>query len=111
MDLPAALGSIGRAIRVSSGSTILTAARADATPTPTTLQTAVREAADTLRTTPRDRKLYRVLERTYLEPAATQEAAAEVLGLPFSTYRYQLSSALMRVTEWLWRCEMEGGTQ
>jgi hypothetical protein len=81
---------------------------ADGVPTATTLQALLREAAESLRTIPRDRKLYRALERTYLEPAETQEAAAELLGLPFSTYRYQLTSGTARVTEWLWRLELEG---
>jgi hypothetical protein len=39
---------------------------------------------------------------TFFEPAATQELAAERLGLPFSTDRYQLTGAVRRVTERLW---------
>lgn len=60
------------------------------------------EAAQQLRLKPRDEKFYRALEATYFEPAATQELAAERLGLPFGTYRYQLGKAVERVTEWLW---------
>lgn len=66
------------------------------------LRQALWEAAQQLRLRPRDEKFYRALEATYLEPAATQELAAERLGLPFGTYRYQLSKAIERVTEWLW---------
>jgi hypothetical protein len=58
------------------------------------------------RSTPRDEKLYRALHRTYLQPAATQELAAESLGLPFSTYRYHLTIAITRLTEWLWQREL-----
>jgi hypothetical protein len=38
--------------------------------------------------------------------APTQEAAAEVLGLPFSTYRRHLAKALDQVTELLWSVEI-----
>ena len=68
-------------------------------PTAATLQELLRDAAATLRGNPKDEKLYRALSRTYFEPAATQELAAEVLGLPFSTYRYHLTAGLGRVTE------------
>jgi hypothetical protein len=74
----------------------------------TALQQLIREAAQTLKTNPKDEKLYRALERTYLEPAATQELAAEVLDLPFSTYRRHLSSGVERVVTWLWQQELYG---
>jgi|DewCreStandDraft_4_1066084.scaffolds.fasta_scaffold02272_16 hypothetical protein len=67
------------------------------------LRQALWEAAQQLRLKPRDEKFYRALEATYLEPAATQELAAERLSLPFGTYRYQLNKAVERVTEWLWQ--------
>jgi hypothetical protein len=73
-----------------------------------TLQTLLREAAQALKSNPKDEKLYRALERTYLEPAATQEIAAELLDLPFSTYRRHLSSGIDRVVEWLWQQELYG---
>ena len=75
-------------------------------PTSATLQALLREAAETLRANPKDAKYYRALQRTYLEPAATQELAAEALGLPFSTYRYHLSGGIARVIDWLWRREL-----
>jgi hypothetical protein len=77
-------------------------------PTAATLQALLREAADSLRAAPRDEKLYRALLRTYFEPAATQELAAELLDLPFSTYRYHLAGGIARVTEWLWQRELHG---
>jgi hypothetical protein len=77
-------------------------------PTPATLQALLREAAATLRASPREERLYQVLACTFFEPAATQELAAERLGLPFSTYRYQLAGAVRRVTERLWRRELHG---
>jgi hypothetical protein len=73
-----------------------------------TLRTLIRDAAAQLRDTPRDEKLYRALQRTYLEPAATQELAAERLGLPFSTYRRHLGRGVARVTASLWRQELHG---
>ena len=55
-----------------------------------------------------DEKLYRALDATYLRPAANQEAAAERLGLPFSTYRRHLSTGVERVAAWLWERELHG---
>jgi len=72
------------------------------------LQSLLREAAESLRGHPRDEKLYRALWHTYIEPAPTQEAAAELLDLPFSTYRRHLRAGLERATEWLWLRELYG---
>jgi AAA ATPase domain len=72
------------------------------------LEGLLRAAVDALRQHPRDDKLLRAVERTYLRPAPTQEAAAEVLGLPFSTYRRHLSQAVGRIVDWLWDHEVYG---
>ena len=48
----------------------------------------------------------RVLERTYLRAVPSQEAAAQLLGLPFSTYRRHLALALERLVEVLWSIEI-----
>ena len=53
-------------------------------------------------------KRHRALTLTYVEAAPTQEAAAERLGLPFSTYRRHLTSAVDRVSDILWRHELGG---
>lgn len=67
-------------------------------------ETAQRElAAD-----PRDERALRALTVTYLTPAATQEAAAERLGLPFSTYRRHLGLGVDRVVATLWHRELHG---
>jgi hypothetical protein len=74
-------------------------------------------AADRLRATfeaavarlgdePRAERLRDVLHRTYLRPAPTQEAAAEVLGLSFSTYRRCLAKAIDELTDRLWAIEI-----
>jgi hypothetical protein len=75
---------------------------------PDALQALLREAVDTLTDTPMDTKLHRALRHTYLTPAPTQEQAAELLGLPFNTYRYHLAKGIERVTDWLWRREIAG---
>lgn len=62
----------------------------------------LRAAVESLTAEPRDQRLYRALDRTYLRPAPTQECAAEVLGLPFSTYRRHLTLGVARVTDLLW---------
>jgi len=48
----------------------------------------------------------RVLTRTYLRGNVTQEAAAEVLGLAFSTYRRRLTMAHERLADALWAIEL-----
>jgi TolB-like protein/Flp pilus assembly protein TadD len=51
--------------------------------------------------------LYRVLDLTYFNPAPKQEAAADRLGLSFSTYRRHLTAGVDRITEWLWQQEQQ----
>jgi hypothetical protein len=55
---------------------------------------------------PRAETLARVLDRTFLRPAPTREAAAEVLGLVFSTYRRHLAKAVERLADLLWAVEI-----
>ena len=66
------------------------------------------EAAATLADHPRDDKLLRAVDRSYLRPARTQEAAAAALGLPFSTYRRHLTQGVTRIVSWLWDQEVYG---
>ena len=70
------------------------------------LKSKISEGAEALRVHPRDEKLFLALDRTYLHPAPTQEAAAELLDLPFSTYRRHLTSGIQRLTEILWEQEI-----
>ena len=72
------------------------------------LEAVLREGAATLARHPRDDKLLRAVDRTYLRPAGTQEAAAAVLGLPFSTYRRHLTQGMTRIVSWLWDQEVYG---
>jgi len=73
---------------------------------PARLQRLLTEAADALFSSPRDQRLRRVLELGYFRPAAPkQEAAAERLGLAFSTYRRHISTACDRLAAWLWDSE------
>jgi hypothetical protein len=57
---------------------------------------------------PRAGKPHRALDVTYLRGAPTQEAAAERLGLSFSTYRRHLITGIERLSEELWRREVTG---
>ena len=75
---------------------------------PEALRGLLREALDALRDDPRSEKLMRALECTYVRPAPTQEAAAELLNLPFSTYRGHLTRGLEWVVDWLWQRELYG---
>ncbi|MDP9352123.1 MAG: ATP-binding protein [Chloroflexota bacterium] len=77
-------------------------------PTSAAIQALLREAADTLTANSKDQKLHRAVWHTYLKPALTQERAAELLDLPFSTYRYQLTKGVDRIVDWLWQHELHG---
>ncbi len=72
------------------------------------LQAIIKTATETLQASPRDAKLYRAVYHTYLQPAPTQEQAAELLDVPFSSYRRHLKSGIQRVTEMMWREEIGG---
>jgi len=72
------------------------------------LRRLVAQTAERLCANPRDEKLFHALERTYIKPAATQEAAAELLDLPFSTYRRHLTKGVQRLAELLWEREISG---
>jgi len=72
------------------------------------LQAHLKAAADGLQASPRDAKLYRAVYHTYLQPAPTQEQAAELLDVPFSTYRRHLKSGVQRIIEILWQEELSG---
>ena len=78
-------------------------------PSAAALEALVCAAVETLREHPRDDKLWRAVERTYVRPATTQERAAAALGLPFSTYRRHLTQGVDRVVAWLWDQEVYGG--
>jgi class 3 adenylate cyclase len=75
--------------------------------TPQALRALVAETAKALFASERDQRLYHVLDLTYLNPASKQEAAASRLGLPYSTYRRHLTAGVDRLTEWLWKQELE----
>jgi hypothetical protein len=60
------------------------------------------EAAQVLKADPRADAQYRVVDRTYLRPAPTQEKAAELLDLPLTTYRRYRDRGVEAITDWLW---------
>lgn len=70
------------------------------------LREIVRNTAETLQQTPKQAKFYRALHHTYFQPAPTQERAAELLDLPFSTYRRHLRSGIDFLVETLWQREI-----
>ncbi len=73
------------------------------------LRSAINRCVDALTSNPRDAKLARALQITYIEPAPTQEIASERLDIPFSTYRRHLQTGIARVAEMLWAREVGGG--
>lgn len=75
------------------------------------LQNMLQEAVETPQVSPREAKLYRAVDYTYLKPQMTQEQAAEALDVPFSTYRRHLKAGLLRVTDALWNKEIGSATR
>jgi hypothetical protein len=73
-----------------------------------TLREIVEGAIATLGEHPRTARLARAVECTYVRPAPTQEAAAELLGLPFSTYRGHLVRGIDAIVDLLWERELYG---
>lgn len=70
------------------------------------LATILRAAIEQLTKDPRWAKQTRALEATYLFGAPTQEAAAELLDLPMTTYKRHLRQGLQRLTDLLWAREL-----
>lgn len=64
------------------------------------------EAAATMQQNPKQAKFYRALYHTYIQPTITQEQAAELLDLPFSTYRRYLKLGVEHVIHTLWQQEI-----
>ncbi|WP_369381774.1 hypothetical protein [Streptomyces sp. cg36] len=112
-----ALRALGRADGL-AGSPLLTSrlvrARCAADAGPRERAAALREAigaaAAELAASVADRRAHRALHHTYLQPAGTQQRAADLLGLPMTTYRRHLAAGTERLTALLWREELEGGT-
>lgn len=74
--------------------------------TPAEVRSSVDEAIRRLAGEPKGDQLAAVLHRTFVRAAPTQEAAAEALGQPFSTYRRYLAKAIDQLTEILWAAEI-----
>lgn len=53
-------------------------------------------------------KRHRAITAAYIKAALTQEAAANRLGMPFSTYRRHLRTGVDRVSDALWHHELTG---
>ncbi|GAA3218769.1 ATP-binding protein [Actinocorallia longicatena] len=101
-----ALADLNRPERLANSPLLGTALVAE--PTPADLRATLLAAVGHLGDDPRALQLSRVLDRTYLHPAPTQEAAAEALHLSFSTYRRHLAKATARLTDLLWAQEITG---
>ncbi|MEN3306381.1 MAG: hypothetical protein V7603_2583 [Micromonosporaceae bacterium] len=110
----AALHDVGRADRLRTSPLVrsrLVAGRlgGDGPPQPgQAVQEVLREAAAQLEAAPQDRRGYRALHHTYLQPAGSQQRAAELLDLPMSTFRRHLAAGVERLTEILWERELAG---
>jgi RecA/RadA recombinase len=70
------------------------------------LRAALRAAVDAMGEDPREGKAHRALVATYLGTAPTQDAAAQRLGLPFSTYRRHLTRGVRVLADLLWCREL-----
>lgn len=70
------------------------------------LRSLMRQAAESMQASPRQAKFYSPLFYTYIQPAPTQEQAAELLNLPFSSFRRHLKSGITRMIEIMWSKEI-----
>lgn len=66
--------------------------------TPERLRQLITHTALELARHPRQARFMKTIELTYWRPVGSQELAAERLGLPFGTYRYQLRTAIERLS-------------
>ena len=89
-----------RLITDQTGATATDVGRIDA------LQTILKEACAALEDSPRQAKFYRAIYHTFLHPASTQEQAAELMDVPFSTFRRHLKSGIEQIVENLWHREI-----
>jgi class 3 adenylate cyclase len=72
------------------------------------LRGALTVGLDSLARDPRTEAAYRAVATTYIRGAPTQEAAAERLGLPMSTFRRHLSRGVDTICDVLWQQELHG---
>ncbi|MCA9523528.1 MAG: AAA family ATPase [Myxococcales bacterium] len=72
------------------------------------LRRLIRESAAQLSQSPKLDRAFRAVERTYIQPAPSQEEAAHILGMPFSTYRRHLKHGIDQITDVLWQRELNG---
>ncbi len=101
-----ALGDLRRPDRLAANPLVGSRLVDDPEPTPEALRRTIDAGVAALRAERRGDVLEPVLRRTFVQPAPTQEAAAEVLGLPFSTYRRHLARGVDRLTDLLWAVEI-----
>jgi len=57
---------------------------------------------ESLKSSPKDEAIYRVLFRTFINPVGSQEQTADFLYMSFSTYRRNLKKAVERISDILW---------
>jgi hypothetical protein len=82
---------------------------AEAGPDPVdALRKVLDETVEKLAADPREAKLHQAITMTFMQNTPTQQAAADRLGLPFSTYRRHLTRGLERVCDLLWQRELLG---
>jgi hypothetical protein len=68
----------------------------------------LKEACAVFPSSLRENHFSRTVYHTYIQPAPTQEQAAELLDLPFGTYRRYLKAGVARICELLWTWEISG---
>ncbi|GAA3610790.1 ATP-binding protein [Nonomuraea rosea] len=103
----AALQTLHRSDQLAANPLIASAlAAGPAGPSTDRLRATIEDAVAYLGHQPKGGQLQAVLHRTYLRATPTQEAAAQILDLPLSTYRRYLVKALEQLTDLLWAVEI-----
>ena len=64
------------------------------------------ESVEKMKNSTKGQKGWRAIDKTYLRPAPSQEIAAELLQLPYSTFRRHLKSGIDELSQILWEMEI-----
>jgi hypothetical protein len=63
------------------------------------------QTAEPLKASQRQARMYQALFHTYFQPALTQEQAAELLDIPYGSFRRYLRAGIQYITDQLWARE------
>jgi len=75
------------------------------------LQALLTETVELMGASPKEQRYHQALYHTYVKPTPSQEKAAELVDVPYSSFRRHLKEGIVRVTDVLWHHEIGAGEQ